>query len=138
MQPTSEAAGSQSGPPRSALVLYINDPDTLRRVRAEGLAGVRTGGRAGGRAGGRVGVRAGGRVGGGCRSGSAQQHATDEFVMRRNTIIAKPSYHWRNSLIIRTAIAVVSCTSTINIYLRHILYVPQQEQVIPLFCITKY
>ena len=112
MQPTSEAAG-QSGPPRSALVLYINDPDTLRRVRAEGLAGVRTGGRAGGRAGGRVGVRAGGRVGGGCRSGSAQQHATDEFAMRRNTI-AKPRYHW-NSPIIR------------NCYRRRIVYKHNQQ-----------
>ena len=30
--------------------------------------------------------------------GVAQQHVTDEYAMRRNTI-AKPSYHW-NSLII--------------------------------------
>ena len=33
------------------------------------------------------------------RSGSAQQHATEEFAIRQNTI-AKPSYHW-SSLIIR-------------------------------------
>ena len=88
-------------------IIYDDDPDTLHRVRAEVLAGVRVGRR--------VRVRAGGRVGGGCRSGSAQQHATDEFAMRRNTI-AKPSYHW-NSLIIR------------NCHRRRILYKHNQHTV---------
>ena len=75
IEPGNRSKIAQKGKKFQSPNRYYDDPDTLRRVRAEGLGGVR------------VGV-------------AAHSSMPDEFVIMRRNATEKLSYHW-NSLIIR-------------------------------------